>query len=117
MLSSARSIPPRIRQGKFADTTEQGRPLPSIDRFASHDRTAGGDPNKAPKADPPGEGLPDDTSQSARVVGTACTTPERTGHGTNRYSPYQANRPKHPYSTPPLPDVPQKRNIGIPHGY
>ena len=59
----------------------------------------------------------DDTAQSARVVGTACATPERTGHCANRHSPYQGNRPEHSYSTPPLPDVPQKRNIGIPKGH
>jgi hypothetical protein len=42
-------MPPRIRQGRFANTTEQGRPLPSIDRFASHDRTAGGGPIRRPR--------------------------------------------------------------------
>jgi hypothetical protein len=42
-------MPPRIRQGRFANTTEQGRPLPSIDRFASHDRTAGAAPTRRPR--------------------------------------------------------------------
>jgi hypothetical protein len=98
---------PRIARAGSLTPPRVGPPaFHPVDRFASHDRTAGGGPNRPLTTYSLRRGQPYDTARSARVVGTDSAVPDQTDPSTDRILAHQASCPKHRKSTLPLPVVP-----------